>query len=137
MSPARVERFGEDGTSLVLDNGERLPADVVILATGFSSSWNSIFDGMLFAVRCKISTNQFFVSLDTTIDELGLRRHAPMNTMEEMRWDYVSLGDSPKTHSQSEQWASSIYRGIVPAKNINRRDFAINGAIVSGPSFSF
>jgi hypothetical protein len=27
-------------------------------------------------------------------------------------------------------WSSSIYRGIVPAKNIHRRDFAINGAVV-------
>ncbi len=42
----------------------------------------------------------------------------------------MTLKDPPPAHPDSEQWASSIYRGIVPAKNIERRDFAINGAIV-------
>ena len=46
-------------------------------------------------------------------------------------WDsFMTLKDAPAAHPDSEQWASSIYRAIVPAKNIERHDFAINGAMV-------
>ena len=48
-------------------------------------------------------------------------------------WKYASLErpqGAPKSDTQSD-WAASIYRGIVPAANIDKRDFAINGAIVS------
>ena len=45
-------------------------------------------------------------------------------------WNYASLACPPPSHPDNEQWASSIYRGLVPAKNIGRRDFAINGAVV-------
>jgi dimethylaniline monooxygenase (N-oxide forming) len=44
----------------------------------------------------------------------------------------MTLKDAPAAHPDSEQWASSIYRAIVPAKNIERHDFAINGAVVCG-----
>ena len=48
-------------------------------------------------------------------------------------WDsFLTLKDAPAAHPDGEQWASSIYRGIVPAKNIERRDFAINGSVVRG-----
>jgi dimethylaniline monooxygenase (N-oxide forming) len=40
-----VEGFGLDGRSVILSTGQSLPADVVILATGFTSSWSRIFDG--------------------------------------------------------------------------------------------
>ena len=46
-------------------------------------------------------------------------------------WDsFISLKDAPAALPESEQWASSIYRAMVPAKNIERHDFAINGAVV-------
>lgn len=44
VSPARAAAFGTDGHSILLNDGRTLEADTVILATGYSSSWN-IFDG--------------------------------------------------------------------------------------------
>ncbi|KIJ54017.1 hypothetical protein M422DRAFT_201119 [Sphaerobolus stellatus SS14] len=110
-APARVERFGDDGRSVVLNNGKVLKADAVILATGYTSSWKNIFD-------------------EKTMADIGIERHPPSpirNT--EKNWEYTSLRNPPKAHPDAKQWASSIYRGIIPAKNIQRRDFAINGAV--------
>ena len=45
VSPARVARFGDDGRSVILDDGRVLPAAAVILATGYQSTWRPIFDG--------------------------------------------------------------------------------------------
>lgn len=45
VAPARVVGFADDGRSLLLNDGRTLPADVVILATGYTSSWSKIFDG--------------------------------------------------------------------------------------------
>ncbi|KAH0584375.1 hypothetical protein H2248_009914 [Termitomyces sp. 'cryptogamus'] len=109
VAPARATGFGDDGKSVVLKDGQVLPADAVILATGFKSSWTNLFDSQ-------------------TAVELGIGRHAPFNDVH--IWDYTSLTDPPVSHPNSEQWSSSIYRGLVPANNINKRDFAINGAVV-------
>jgi hypothetical protein len=71
--------------------------------------------------------------------EVGLDRHSPSpSSLAETQneWNYTSLKNSPPSHPHSEQWSSSIYRGVVPAKNIFERDFAVNGAIVRR-SFSF
>lgn len=46
-------------------------------------------------------------------------------------WAYTTLTNPPVARPEYEQRASSIYQGIVPAKNIDRRDFAINGSVVS------
>lgn len=46
VAPARVQTFGNDGRSVVLNNGKEIPADVVVLATGYTSSWSKIFDGV-------------------------------------------------------------------------------------------
>ncbi|PBK93154.1 FAD/NAD(P)-binding domain-containing protein [Armillaria gallica] len=108
VAPAQVTGYDLDGRSLTLSNGTSIRADVVILATGYKSSWENIFD-------------------DRTQVELGIQRHAPDQHVED-EWDYASLANSPSAHPENEQWASSIYRGIVPAKNVLRRDFAINGA---------
>lgn len=105
---AQVTGYDIDGRSLTLNNGTSVRADVVILATGYKSSWEHIFD-------------------DRTKIELGIQRHAPDQHVKD-EWDYASLANPPSAHPENEQWASSIYRGIVPAKNILRRDFAINGA---------
>ena len=45
ISPARVANYGEDGRSVVLDDGSIIPASAVILATGYKSTWRPIFDG--------------------------------------------------------------------------------------------
>ncbi|KAF5386925.1 hypothetical protein D9615_001925 [Tricholomella constricta] len=109
VAPARVQGFGDDGRSLTLNNGKILPADVVILATGYTSSWTNIFD-------------------DETAAELGISRHPPLMKVADT-WNYTSLNNPPSSRPDNEQWASSIYRGIVPAKNLDKRDFAINGAV--------
>ncbi|KAF8061622.1 FAD/NAD-P-binding domain-containing protein [Lyophyllum atratum] len=101
--------FGSDGRSLILSNGQTLPADVVILATGYTSSWTNIFD-------------------DETTEALGIGRHPPLTKVVDT-WNYTSLANPPSSHPDNEQWASSIYRGLVPAKNLDQRDFAINGAV--------
>ncbi|KAK7462869.1 hypothetical protein VKT23_007448 [Stygiomarasmius scandens] len=113
VSPARVASYSSDGESVVLNNGGKLRADTIILATGYTSSWHPIFD-------------------ETTSVNLGLNRHPPDPSLlkTESEWDnYISLKNPPEAHPSAEQWASSIYRGIVPAKNLHNRDFAINGAV--------
>ncbi len=42
---AQVTGYDIDGRSLTLNNGTSVRADVVILATGYKSSWEHIFDG--------------------------------------------------------------------------------------------
>ena len=46
IAPARVERFSEDGLGIVLDNGRKVEASAVILATGYGSSWDALFSRM-------------------------------------------------------------------------------------------
>ncbi|TFK37874.1 FAD/NAD-P-binding domain-containing protein [Crucibulum laeve] len=111
LAPARVVSYGVDGHSVVLNDGRVVKADIVILATGYTSSWGAIFD-------------------EKTVLDLGLERHPPQLNVA-ATWDYPSLANPPITHPNSQQWSSSIYRGIVPAKTIDRRDFAINGAVFS------
>ncbi|KAI0315357.1 FAD/NAD-P-binding domain-containing protein [Amylostereum chailletii] len=114
VAPARVAGFGEDGRSVVLEDGRTLRADAVVLATGYRSSWPQMFDGQ-------------------TLEDLALRRHAPAETTAPPHWGYTTLSDPPPqpTHSQAQQWSTSIYRGLVPAPNILRRDLAVNGAVIS------
>jgi hypothetical protein len=70
--------------------------------------------------------------LAETAEELGIHRHAPQTQVNDA-WDFfITLKDAPAAHPDSEKCVSSIYRGIVPAKNIERHDFAINGAVVCG-----
>ncbi|KAI0068518.1 FAD/NAD-P-binding domain-containing protein [Artomyces pyxidatus] len=108
-APAHMERYGDDGKSVVLSDGRVLQADVVVLATGYASSWGTIFD-------------------EKTREELGIHRHPPTSKAK-YQWNYKTLANPPPAHPDAEQQASSIFRGLVPAKNIERRDFAINGAI--------
>ena len=71
------------------------------------------------------------------MQELGMDRHSPTELSaddpEAKRFDHASLQDDGRTvHTRSTDVmpAPTIYRGIVPARNITRRDFAINGAVV-------
>ncbi len=49
--------------------------------------------------------------------------------------NYTSLVNAPPIPKDTP-WVASIYRGLVPAKCILNRDFAINGATVSFVSLS-
>lgn len=112
ITPNRVAGYYAHGA--VLADGSEVEADTIILATGFSSSWKELFD-------------------DETAENLGINRHPPDPAANfEKEWqEYRSLENPPPMHAASEQHASSIYRGIVPAKNLFNRDFAINGAVLT------
>jgi hypothetical protein len=73
-------------------------------------------------------------AIESTMEDIGLSRHPPSPAgikASKREWNYTSLKNPPNTHEDSDQWSSSIYRGIVPAKSILRRDIAVNGSIVS------
>lgn len=42
IAPARAKQFGDDGKSIILEDGRIIEADAVILSTGFTSSWRDI-----------------------------------------------------------------------------------------------
>ena len=65
---------------------------------------------------------------DESMEHLGLGRHLPESEMTHL-WDYVSLANPPVVPGETPL-AASIYQGLVPAKNILNRDFAVNGAMV-------
>ncbi|EIM86307.1 FAD/NAD-P-binding domain-containing protein [Stereum hirsutum FP-91666 SS1] len=110
ISPAKV--IGLESQAVLLSDGSKVNADAVVLGTGFSSSWDALFD-------------------DETKEELGLTQHAPSDEFD-TEWDsYQSLSRPPRVLDADKRWATSIYRGIVPSKIIDRRDFAINGSILA------
>ncbi|KAJ4480867.1 FAD/NAD-P-binding domain-containing protein [Lentinula aciculospora] len=115
-APARAVGFGKDGKSIVLNDGRVIRADAVILATGYESSWTNLFDVQ-------------------TINQVGLGKYPPqyvsLNAYDEEWKGYMSLKNPPPAPAANQQWMSCIYRGIVPARNIMKRDLAINGAVFS------
>jgi dimethylaniline monooxygenase (N-oxide forming) len=48
LAPHRAVSFGNDGRSIVLNDGKVVKADAVILCTGYQSSWTTIFDRQFF-----------------------------------------------------------------------------------------
>ncbi|KAI0355439.1 FAD/NAD-P-binding domain-containing protein [Trametes cingulata] len=111
LTATHAVRFGEDRHSVILADGRSVRASAMVLATGYQSSWTSLFEPM-------------------TMEELGLTpRQVETNTA--YQWDYTTLADAPPLHPDAKKWSCSIYRGLVPATNIARRDFAINGACIS------
>jgi hypothetical protein len=133
VAPARAVSFGTDRKSVVLKDGRILKADAVVLATGFRSSWNNIFD------RTSTVPNEIFIVVDinaeTTRDDLGLGNRVPIETAKSKNyeWNYTTLANPPLALPENQHWGSSLYRGLVPAKNILQRDFAVNGALVRIP----
>lgn len=109
IAPARAIGFSPDKRSILLNDGRSVVASAVVLATGYCSSWSKIFS-------------------DKTAEELGINKHAPTIKMSHC-WDYPSLHGAPQVHPDSKKWVTSIHRGIVPAKNILRRNFAIAGSL--------
>lgn len=49
IAPARVTGYGPDGRTVQLNNGKSLDADLVILATGYDSSWYNLLDGQFYS----------------------------------------------------------------------------------------
>lgn len=45
IAPARALEYAEDGESVYLSNATKRTAQVVILATGWQSSWTGLFEG--------------------------------------------------------------------------------------------
>ena len=78
--------------------------------------------------------NRLTTAIERTLGELGMARRPPSKDVDEWA-HYVTLSPPPVVRARGDQSTSSIYRGIVPAKNIARRDFAINGAVVSSLAF--
>jgi dimethylaniline monooxygenase (N-oxide forming) len=62
-------------------------------------------------------------------EEIGIGRHAPQTEVK-AKWDYKTLENAPMLKLGNENWVTSIYRGLIPAKNVEKRDFAIAGAMV-------
>jgi hypothetical protein len=46
------------------------------------------------------------------------------------KWNYPSLASPPRFKDDPNFKAPFIHRGLVPSKNLFRRDFAINGGFV-------
>lgn len=113
VAPARAVGYAADGQSVVLEDGRKIRAGAVVLATGFKSSWNAIFD-------------------EGAMEDIGLGRRATHTSVSGGEWAYTTLPDlhTPSSSSKQGVQAPSLYRGIVPAKNILRRNLAVNGAIV-------
>jgi dimethylaniline monooxygenase (N-oxide forming) len=132
VAPARAAQYRSDGR-VVLEDGRELSASVVILCTGYQSSWAGIFDGMYSIIKlCLISFIQY--GTDAVANDIGLSRHAPspISISEQRQWNHYKTLENPPLRLRNEDlWTSNIYRGLVPAKSINRHDFAINGAMVS------
>ncbi|KAJ7151674.1 FAD/NAD-P-binding domain-containing protein [Mycena filopes] len=113
VAPARMVGYGDDGHSVLLNNGQSVKANLVILATGYTSSWDDIFD-------------------EKSATDIGLHRHELKQADQVDEWaNYKTLMNPPPLHAENTKWSSSIYKGIVPAKNISQRDFAINGAVLA------
>ncbi|TFK60202.1 FAD/NAD(P)-binding domain-containing protein [Pluteus cervinus] len=69
----------------------------------------------------------------STALEVGIAQEAylPQNKFNH-EWDhYRTLANPPPLQPEARKWIAPIYRGIVPAKNILRRDLAVNGASAS------
>ncbi|ETW75169.1 hypothetical protein HETIRDRAFT_390740 [Heterobasidion irregulare TC 32-1] len=116
LAPARAASFGDDGHSVILNTGEVIDAEAVILATGYQSSWKGLFE-------------------DELADEVGLTKQQPTDFH---KWDYPSLANPPPRLSEAEHATTLIYRGLIPAKSIDRRDFAINGGVfTTNPAYLF
>ncbi|KAF7298812.1 FAD/NAD(P)-binding domain-containing protein [Mycena indigotica] len=114
--PARLQGFGKDGVSVVTTDWRSIPADILLLATGYQSSWASLFD-------------------EQTAKSLGMAptmlKFPGDEESEATLFPHRLVGAKPQARPAAEKFgrATHIYQGIVPSKNIARRDFAINGAV--------
>ncbi len=117
-----------------LSNGDRVAADVVILATGWQSSWTGVLDGKYYCISQIYLTSPVY-TIEKTAADIGLGKHAPLSSLKGVddAWNYKTLASPPSVHPDNAtgKWVTSVYRGLVPAKNVMKRDFAIVGAMVN------
>jgi hypothetical protein len=76
----------------------------------------------------QIGYNILYLCVDISMEQLGLGRNRP-DPKTKYQWDYASLAH-PIDIPEETPWSASIYRGLVPAKNILNHDLAVNGAMV-------
>ncbi|EDR06936.1 uncharacterized protein LACBIDRAFT_299323 [Laccaria bicolor S238N-H82] len=109
-APTRAIGYAEDGKSLLLSDGQTLPAKVVILATGYQSSWSPIFE------------------------KLGIARHTLTYNFER-EWKYASLANAPPQSPEQSKWVTSIHRSLFPRKILTgvtlRLQFSADFAYIS------
>jgi hypothetical protein len=110
IAPARVVGFSGDRESVSTSTGRDIKSKAIVLATGYQSSWTDIF-------------------IPQMAQELGIGRHKPHTQAAMTHWEYKSMTDPPPLAPDNCEWVTSVYRGLVPAKNILHRDFAIAGAL--------
>ncbi|KAJ7453151.1 hypothetical protein FB451DRAFT_1520295 [Mycena latifolia] len=112
VAPARVVDYGASGTSLLLDDGQHVPAAAVVLGTGFAVSHAAFLD-------------------PATRAQAGLTPQAPGPREREFaeEWRYPVLAGAPLPPSTAP--VPLMLRGIVPAANWAARDLAFNGLIRS------
>ncbi|KAJ7140329.1 FAD/NAD-P-binding domain-containing protein [Mycena crocata] len=94
IAPARMTAYCDDGHSVLLNTGQTVKADMVILATGYISSWDDIFD-------------------EKTAGDLGLHRHSPIHDLPDEWENYKTLANPPPLHPENAKWSSSIYKGML------------------------
>ncbi|KAF7316639.1 hypothetical protein HMN09_00396500 [Mycena chlorophos] len=125
---AECEDEDKGYSEVLLSNGEKLKARVIVLCTGYQSTWGGLLDGNDYSKRFEFSLTR---RIEQTAESIGLHRHRVEPDPNEVdEWaSYTSLASPPPPNPDNHYWASSIYKGIVPAKNILERDFAINGAV--------
>lgn len=126
IAPARLVGYGDDGKSAIISNGRVIVTKCVLLGTGYQSSWANIFKGLIYFLSTFFSL--IYPFLAKMAQEIGINRHVPQTEVK-TKWDYKTLANPPACNSENE-WVTSIYRGLIPAKNIEKRDFAIAGAMV-------
>jgi dimethylaniline monooxygenase (N-oxide forming) len=138
IAPARLVGYADDGKSVILSNGRVIAAKCVLLGTGYQSSWAKIFKGYISPSRTLLVSLLFFF-LDEVAEEIGINKHAPSTKFFETKFEHKTLQGAPALKPENGKWVTSIYRGIIPAKNIEKHDFAIAGATVwdSYPVFQF
>ena len=128
IAPARLVGYGNDGKSAIISNGRVIATKCVVLGTGYQSSWANIFKGLI----PLLSTFQYISLIHSfsakVAQEIGISSYASQTEVE-TKWDYKTLANAPAPSPENE-WVTSIYRGLIPAKNIDKRDFAIAGATV-------
>ncbi|TFK22020.1 FAD/NAD(P)-binding domain-containing protein [Coprinopsis marcescibilis] len=106
-----------------LSTGELVRVSGVVLATGYKSSWDGIIDDAL----------QEEIGLTRTLTREG---EGDLEVYGNKVWGYASLSNPPVVDKGSSESvgnvkAPGLYKGIVPAKSLFRRDIAVNGAIIT------
>jgi hypothetical protein len=115
-----------------------LEAAAIILSTGYRSSWDAIFDSKLPTLKRYLCVPWSDIhALEDLVSDVGLTHVVNPEELKEFSWHYKSLHDPPEgmstLTSETSIVAPGLYKGLVPAKSIQRRDIAITGAIVCGP----